>query len=236
MCGYDVRILPVIGAGAALMSKGMLDAAKRHAGNVLDALDQIDPAREAVVVGIEPPEIYAFKHDYPDLLPARMKEIASRASKTWLLDEFLLRSDEFDKLRVVNIEQLPSSINDSTKKVYLHPHCHQRAEGLSPDGRSIGAQATLDLLRACGFEVEELDTGCCGMAGTFGYESEHYNLSMKVGELKLFPKLNGLGSEMDDWLAVSTGAACRMQIKFGTGVDAVHPIQLVAQTLERLRR
>jgi Fe-S oxidoreductase len=87
-CGYDVRVLPVVGAGASLLSKGFVEAAVRHAGKVLEALDQVDPKREAAVVGIEPPDIYCLKNDYFDLLPERKQEIAERVKKVWLLDEF----------------------------------------------------------------------------------------------------------------------------------------------------
>jgi Fe-S oxidoreductase len=78
----------------------------------------------------------------------------------------------------------------------------------------------------CGYEVELIDAGCCGMAGTFGYEAEHYELSMKVGELKLFPKIR----KQDDAKIVATGAACRMQIVQGTGTETVHPIRLVRES------
>jgi Fe-S oxidoreductase len=143
------------------------------------------------------------------------------------------------------------------QRVRFHPHCHQRAEGLSEDGLPTGTGATVELLRSCGYEVELLDTGCCGMAGTFGYEAEHYELSMKVGELKLFPLLrtpsqplpnpkpelqltsklshSDLGEVPAEGRAeevLSSGAACRMQIRQGTGVEALHPIVLVAQFLK----
>jgi Fe-S oxidoreductase len=242
-CGYDVYVLPVIGAGATFLSKGFIDEARHHAGKVLDALNQIDPAREISIVGIEPPEIYCFKHDYVDLLPQREDEIHQRVANSWLLDEFLLRSEEFNLLRVVTIASLPPSLDASTKKIRFHPHCHQRAEGLSSDGLPSGTNATMELLRSCGYEVELMDTGCCGMAGTFGYEAEHYDLSMKVGELKLFPQLRELGesgNEIDNRQSqitnlkskvVSSGAACRMQIRQGTGMNAVHPIMVVEQLL-----
>jgi FAD/FMN-containing dehydrogenase/Fe-S oxidoreductase len=240
-CGYDVSILPVIGAGASLLSKGFVDAAKRHAGKTLDALDQIDPAREAVIVGIEPPEIYCLKNDYVDLLPERADKIASRAARTWLLDEYLIRSDAFRNLRVGKISQLPDFEKiPHQKKVWFHPHCHQRAEGLAPDGFPSGTSATLELLRLCGYDADLMNTGCCGMAGTFGYEAEHYHLSMKVGELKLFPALKELGlspggrSDSEGVTVggvASSGAACRMQIEQGVGVKAVHPILLVRNWL-----
>jgi len=243
-CGFDVHVLPVPGAVASLLSKGFVDAARRHAGRVLDALNRIDPAGEASIVGIEPPEIYTLKHDYVDLLTEREEEINRRTSRVWLLDEFLLRSDEFNHLRVVILGQSSNLLEDNfSRKIKFHPHCHQRAEGLATDGLPNGTNATVELLRSCGYDVDLLDTGCCGMAGTFGYEAEHYELSMKVGELKLFPQLRELRIENSELVGrkskienrkleiVSTGAACRMQIKQGAGVDAEHSIVMVAKAL-----
>jgi Fe-S oxidoreductase len=255
-CGFDVHVLPMLGAGASFLSKGFINQAQAHAARVLDLLNLADPAREATVVGIEPPEIYAFKHDYIDLLPQRAQEINQRADKVWLLDEFLIRSTEFNDLRVATKERMNSSQNAvSTRRVNFHPHCHQRAQGPSPDGLPNGTQATVELLRWCGYEVELMDTGCCGMAGTFGYEAEHYELSMKIGELKVFPKIRALiptalkdtspkSAEKENSTGrsqsgfggggegvVSSGAACRMQIRQGTGVEALHPIVLAAKRI-----
>lgn len=231
-CGYDVQILPVVGAGATFLSKGFVDQARQHARKVLDALYKLDPTNEIPIVGIEPPEIYCLKHDYPDLLPQMEREISSRVEKVWLLDEFLLRSEEFMDLRVVTKDENSEMSNTAPRKrIRFHPHCHQRAEGPAVDGAATGTNATLDLLRSCGFEVELMDTGCCGMAGTFGYEAEHYDLSMKVGELKLFPQLRKIKSEHDDSIIAASGAACRMQIEQGTGMRSIHPILLIANTL-----
>jgi FAD/FMN-containing dehydrogenase/Fe-S oxidoreductase len=213
-CGFDVHVLPILGAGASFLSKGFIDQARGHAARVLDLLNEIDPAGEAPVVSVEPPEIYTIKHDYVDLLPERKEEINQRVSKAWLLEEFLLRSNEFNNLRVANIlreglfengrafnEQKivsPRRHGDASgkerprnarQKIMFHPHCHQRAEGPASDGLPNGTNATIEVLRSCGYDVELMDTGCCGMAGTFGYEAEHYELSMKVGELKLFPQV-----------------------------------------------
>jgi Fe-S oxidoreductase/FAD/FMN-containing dehydrogenase len=226
-CGYEVHVLPVVGAGASLLAKGFIEAAQHHARNVLDALKQIDPTSEAWVVGVEPPEVYTLKHDYLDLLPDYGEEIARRVEKTWLLDEFLLRSEKFDALRVAKKERLFKQASKSLTKIQFHPHCHQRAEGLAADGFPSGTKATVELLRACGYEVELLDTGCCGMAGSFGYEAEHYDLSMKIGELKLFPRLRGQRLETEDLSVIATGAVCRMHIEQGTGIKAGHSILLV---------
>jgi FAD/FMN-containing dehydrogenase/Fe-S oxidoreductase len=256
-CGCDVRVLPVVGAGASLLSKGFVDAAKRHAAKVLDALEQADPSREAVIVGIEPPDIYCLKNDYFDLLPERRDEIASRAARTWLLDEYLVRSDAFRSLRVgtssdiilreQSNRRIPPQSGETLRyaqgdkpRLFFQPHCHQRAEGLADDDMPSGTIATVETLRLCGYNVEVLDTGCCGMAGTFGYEAEHYDLSMQVGELKLLPALRTLNrkdAKEDQRIEVTaTGAACRMQIQHGTDIEVVHPIVLVRDALLHDRR
>ncbi len=246
MCGYDVQVLPIVGAGASLLSKGFVDAARRHARKMLKWLNQADPSREAFIVGVEPPEIYLLKNDYADLLPESAEEIRARESRVWLLDEFLLRSSSFDAVRVARREEQNASLetkqeNDDSgllrfvrnDRLYFHPHCHQRAEGLSADGIASGANASVELLRACGFDVELSDAGCCGMAGTFGFEAEHYEVSMRIAELKLLPALRALNREgaknaknLSDKV-VSTGAACRMQVRHGSGLEARHPIEWV---------
>ena len=256
MCGYDVQVLPIVGAGASLLSKGFVDAARRHAREMLKWLNQFDPSREAVVVGVEPPEIYLLKNDYVDLLPESAEEIRARESKVWLVDEFLLRSSSFDAVRVARWGEQNASLetkqeNDDSgllrgaesatrnDRLYFHPHCHQRAEGMSADGIASGANASVELLRACGFDVELSDAGCCGMAGTFGFEAEHYEVSMRIAELKLLPALRALNREgaknaknLGDKV-VSTGAACRMQVRHGSGLEARHPIEWVREWLLR---
>ena len=231
-CGYDVHVLPVIGAGATFLSKGFVVEARQHARRVLDALYKIDPTNDAAVVGIEPPEIYCLKHDYIDLLPQMEKEITPRMEKVWFLDEFLLRSEEFRSLRVGTSGGVTEQNNNlPTRKIHFHPHCHQRAEGPADDGEASGTNATVELLRSCNYDVELMDTGCCGMAGTFGYEIEHYDLSMKVGELKLFPQLRDLKTKNAGSVIASSGAACRMQIEQGAGMKAIHPLMLVSNAL-----
>ena len=235
-CGYEVHVLPLIGAGASLLAKGFVAAAKRHAKRVLDALKQIDPAHESYIVGLEPPEIYAAKHDYVDLLPEHQDEISQLTARTWLLDEFLLRSEKFDALRVATLERLSNDKTKASPQIYFHPHCHQRAEGPALDAMPSGTNATVALLRSCGYEVELLNTGCCGMAGSFGYDAEHYDLSMKIAELKLFPKLRSIQFVPDEnrggrVKVVSTGAACRIQIQHGTNIQAQHSILFVRAAL-----
>ncbi len=233
--GFDVQVIPVRGAGASLLSKGFVDASRHHAERVLNAIKQLDPDSSAMIVGLEPPEIYCLKNDYRDLLPKRQAELASISSRAWLLDEFLIRSDAFNKIRVAIIDNRKNKANK--QKIIFHPHCHQHAEAAAEDALPTGTQATVAMLSACGYEVEVTDAGCCGMAGTFGYEAEHYDLSMKVGELKLLPLMRSLLpppiSQAEGIIVVSSGSACRMQVEQGAGTPARHPLELVAEYLQK---
>jgi FAD/FMN-containing dehydrogenase/Fe-S oxidoreductase len=256
--GYEVQVIPVVGAGASLLSKGFIDAARHHAERVLESIQRIDPEGVMPIVGLEPPELYCLKHDYRGLLPTRAAELEKLSRRTWLLDEWLLRSSEFNRLRVANLgkEKKNSGGTHASQKLKFHPHCHQRAEAAAEDGQPTGTNATVAVLRACGYDVEVSDVGCCGMAGTFGYEAEHYDLSMKVGELKLLPlvrelgggnRASGIGGRESSTLApgasagvvnrqseivISTGSACRLQIEQGAKVNTTHPIVLVERALK----
>jgi len=229
--GYEPLVLPMIGAGTSLLSKGFIEPARRHAEKVLGAIKALDPESALSVVGCEPPEVYCLKHEYSALLPNRRAEIESLKKRTWVLDEFLLRvaslgeggADEFSKA-LAQAGQTPR------KKITFHPHCHQRAEGLADDGLPTGSAATVEMLKRFGYDVEVIDSGCCGMAGTFGYDAEHYDISMKVGELKLLPQLRVLSQE-EGFQIASSGSACRLQIKQGAGLDAAHPLVLAAKSL-----
>jgi FAD/FMN-containing dehydrogenase/Fe-S oxidoreductase len=223
--GYEVKVLPSIGAGASLLSKGFIDAARRHAEKVLAEIKAMDGGAGLSVVGCEPPEVYCLKHEYIALLPERRQEIESITKNVWLIDEFLLRSNVINEMRVATSELIDDGKANSDMKITFHPHCHQRAEALADDSLPTGTASTLAFLRAFGFEVDVIDAGCCGMAGTFGYDAEHYELSMQVGELGVLPK-----ARMAENL-VSTGSACRLQIKQGAGKDAQHPLVLISNYL-----
>jgi Fe-S oxidoreductase len=231
--GYEPLVLPMIGAGTSLLSKGFIEAAQKHAGNVLDKIRALDPESVLCVVGCEPPEVYCLKHEYTALLPNRRAEVESLKNRILVLDEFLLRVSTSGALEADNLlsEALARSNKKAPRrKITFHPHCHQRAEGLADDGLPTGSSATVEMLRAFGFDVDVIDSGCCGMAGTFGYDAEHYDLSMQVGELKLLPQLRVLGQDKDFQVA-SSGSACRLQIKQGAGLDAAHPLVMAAECL-----
>ncbi len=222
--GCKVAVLPIVGAGRTLISKGLLPQAKEHARRVLQTIEAWDPQRRVPVVGIEPSEIYTLKDEYLDLLPGE-EGAAALAKRSYMLDEFLLRSGPN---RFSYLEKLRAALSKpENKSVLLHGHCYQKAQPPADDGIASGAQATAALLTALGFEVETVDSGCCGMAGSFGYEAEHYDLSMQIGEMVLFPAVRAAAKQQ----IVAAGVSCRAQIASGTGREAQHPVSLIASNL-----
>ncbi len=119
------------------------------------------------------------------------------------------------------------------KKISLHGHCYQKARPPANDGLPVGQEASAEILRAVGYEVEIIPSGCCGMAGAFGYEEEHYELSMQVGELVLFPEIRQKIAKNGTVSVVAPGTSCREQIKDGVGVTASHPLVLVANLISQ---
>ncbi len=225
--GIRLHYLPVIGAGRTLISKGFLGAARRHALRVVNEIDKIDPQGNMPIVGVEPSEILTLCDEYPDLLPgdSRAKPISRRA---YSIEEFLVRpylvNLSESSMRVANIT--PTLTNTQGKQqVTIHGHCYQKARMPIYDGYPSGVEAVISTLEMAGYSTKVIDSGCCGMAGAFGYEVEHYDLSMKVGEASLLPAIRA-GS--DETLVAASGVSCRSQILDGAGKKAFHPIELVA--------
>jgi FAD/FMN-containing dehydrogenase/Fe-S oxidoreductase len=242
--GCRVIRLPVIGAGRTLISKGLLKAARLHARKVLDAIIAADPSGQLCVVGVEPSETLSLIDEYPDLLPgdAWVEALAQRAFN---IEEFLVRPAKLRAessangsltpriMRIVNnLPRNPSNqqvpIKEPTQ-VLLHGHCYQKARPLAADGYPVGVDANVALLKACGYQVSVVDSGCCGMAGAFGYEKEHYSLSIQVGELGLLPAVRSAGPEV---LVAASGISCRSQIVDNTKKQAYHPVELVLKFAE----
>ncbi len=234
-CGIRVILLPYFGAGRTLISKGFIGPARRHAARLLDVVQKLDPEGELPVVGIEPSELYTLREEFFDLMPERRAQVESLASRAWLVEELLVRPKSGDKdsdLRITKILRQSSSPN--RPKIMLHGHCYQKAQPPAEDGFSVGQVASAELLRAAGYEVEIVPSGCCGMAGAFGYEAEHYEVSMQVGELALFPAIRVVTGESGDGSQVqvsAVGTSCRSQIGDGTGVAARHPLVLARDRL-----
>jgi Fe-S oxidoreductase len=172
-----------------------------------------DAAADGVpIVGVEPSCLLTLRDEYAALLPGDPRARAVAAA-TRLPEELLL--DAIAEGRMV----LPPGRAVRGRRVLFHGHCHQKA--------LAGTAATVALLRSIpGADVIEVDAGCCGMAGSFGFEAEHYDLSMSIGELRLFPAIR---AEAEDTVIVATGVSCRQQIEHGTGRRALHPLELVKQ-------
>jgi len=203
--GFEVQTANTIGAGASLVSKGFLRAAKRHASRVIQDLERLDPSGAVPVLTLEPSELSTLHGDYPDLLLGYSAQRMNRVISASPVEEFLADSGLLADLRVA----------ESRKSLLFHPHCHQRSD--QPFIRDFEAA---DMLRACGYEVRISEAGCCGMAGTFGYEVEHYELSQKIAGLRLVPQIEALKGAG----VAATGAACRLQIKQTTGAQVAHPL------------
>jgi FAD/FMN-containing dehydrogenase/Fe-S oxidoreductase len=232
ICGVNVIILPLYGAGRTFLSKGFIEQAQKHAERLLGAIRRLDPHGTFPIVGLEPSELYTLRDEFQDLLPARENEVRSLASRSWLIDEFLIREGVDHKKRYLRITNtLDQSIGFDKQKIMLHGHCYQKVQPPASDGFAIGQNASAELLQAFGYEVEIIPSGCCGMAGAFGYETEHFDVSMQVGELVLLPAVRQ--AKKNGKTIAAVGTSCRSQIADGTNVQAQHPVVLVASRLKR---
>jgi Fe-S oxidoreductase len=223
--GYKVKLLATIGAGRTLISKGFLKKAYRHAIRLAKEIKSLDPGGKLPVVGLEPSEIYTLRDEYLDLLPCD-EFVALLAERAYMIDEFLLRPGEDGFLRIAKLIR-QEAIGDTSTNVLLHGHCYQKAQPPAKDGFPTGVLATSTMLENMGYTVTIIEDGCCGMAGAFGYEAEHYAMSMQVAELALIPAIK----EHKDALIAAAGISCQSQIEDGTGRRAFHPITLVAKKL-----
>ncbi len=222
--GFKPYILPVVGGGRTLISKGFLPQAKAHARRVVRAIKKLDPEQRIPVVGIEPSEIYTLRDEYLDLLPGD-KVVNALAKRSFMLDEFLMKKPDYGPSPIEKLQAALAGIQG--ERVLLHGHCYQKTQPPADDGSPTGQQATAELLSGLGFDVQVVDSGCCGMAGSFGYEAEHYDVSMQIGELALFPAVR----QAEDRKVLASGVSCRAQIASGTGRVAQHPIALIAGSL-----
>ncbi len=223
--GIGVKLLKTIGAGRPLISKGFLAQARKHALRLLDEIDAVDPTRTLPVIGLEPSEIYTLKDEFMDLLPQdpRASMLATRA---FMMDELLLRPGKNGERYISKFSR--DANRDNRTEVLFHGHCYQKAQPPATDGLPVGVEASVKVLELAGYAVKVIDDGCCGMAGAFGYEREHYQLSRQVGELSLMPAIN----ENPQALISAAGISCQAQIQDGTGRKAWHPISLVAQAID----
>jgi FAD/FMN-containing dehydrogenase/Fe-S oxidoreductase len=212
--GYEVVVPRHGDSGRAQLSKGLVRAARDLAAKNVELLADLI-TDDAPLVGIEPSAILGFRDEYPDLVPAPLAETAKRlASRTLLIDEFLAREAARGRITA-------ASFTDQPRQIKLHGHCHQKA--LASLAATVQA---LSMPR--NFSVETIPSGCCGMAGSFGYEREHFELSMQIGELVLFPAVREAAADV---LIAAPGTSCRHQIKDGTGRKALHPVEILHAAL-----
>jgi FAD/FMN-containing dehydrogenase/Fe-S oxidoreductase len=212
--GYAVKTMTHSISGRAYLSKGMLDEAKVLAQKNVDLWAGLISS-DVPLVGIEPSAILTFRDEYPDLVAdeavGRAKQLAENV---FLLEEFIAREMEAKRI-------LPSAFTGEKKLLKLHGHCQQKAMS-----SLVAAKKALSL--PLNYEVQLIPSGCCGMAGSFGYEQEHYDLSMQIGELVLFPTVRAQGMEVE---IVASGTSCRHQIHDGTQRHARHTAEVLFDAL-----
>jgi FAD/FMN-containing dehydrogenase/Fe-S oxidoreductase len=212
--GWEVVIPEHVDSGRAQFSKGLVREARDLAARNVEMLAKVVTAAEPLV-GVEPSAILSFRDEYPDLVPDPLVSRAeSLAGNALLFDEFLARAAAAGRVG-------PEAFTDGPRRVLVHGHCHQKA--LSTVDHTV---AMLSLPR--NYSVEVIPSGCCGMAGSFGYEREHYDVSMQIGELVLFPAVRGAAA---DTILAAPGTSCRHQITDGTGRHALHPAEILHAAL-----
>ncbi len=211
--GYQVVTIPHAESGRAYISKGLLDKAKEIANENISIFKDII-TKDLPLVGIEPSAILGFKDEYIRL--ASDKEHAQQIARhTYTVESFFER--EITSHRIVQ-----NDFNTLKLRIKIHGHCHQKSID--------GLQASLKMLAIPkNFEVAVLNTGCCGMAGAFGYEKEHYNLSMQVGEDSVFPAIRAIPPKT---VIIAAGTSCRHQISDGTGRISLHPASVLKLALK----
>jgi len=212
--GYEVVIPQHEESGRAWLSKGLLRAAKKIANRNISLLKNL-VNEEHPLLGIEPSAILTFRDEYVDLADDEQFAAAKELSKhVFLIDEFItaeIKAGRLDK----------NLFTKEPRLIKLHGHCQQKAIS------SVSHSATM-LSFPENYRVEIIPSGCCGMAGSFGYEKEHYALSMQVGELVLLPAVR---QQPEEVIIAAPGTSCRHQIKDGSGKTALHPVEILYDAL-----
>lgn len=212
--GYEVVIPQHVESGRTYLSKGLLRKAKDIANKNVSFLSGLI-TNETPLIGIEPSAILTFRDEYPELVDSPLQEKAQKLGKNaLLLEEFLVREMEKGKISKEHFTSEP-------KQIKLHGHCQQKAIASTLPTRKM-----LEIPE--NYRVQEIISGCCGMAGSFGYEKEHYALSMQIGELDLFPSVRETATEE---IITAPGTSCRHHIEDGTGRKVLHPIEVLWEAL-----
>jgi Fe-S oxidoreductase len=213
LAGWNVRLESAGCCGRSSISKGLLGQARGMAEAMVERLAP-EAGRGVPIVGCEPSCLLTLREEHPGLL-AGDPRAQTVADATRLVEELLVEAIDDGSLA------LRPGADVAGRPILFHGHCHQKA--------LAGTAATVALLeRIPGAEVTELDAGCCGMAGSFGFEAEHYDLSLRIGELRLFPAVR---AEPAGTIIAASGVSCRQQIAHGTGRQARHPLEIVRSAL-----
>jgi Fe-S oxidoreductase len=208
--GYQVVLVERKCCGRPLISKGMLTEARDNAAWNVERLHPY-AARGVAIVGLEPSCLLTIRDEWVDLL--RTDEARTVAAHSALLEQFLLR----ERARGLSLTWAAHG-----RQALLHGHCHQKA--------MVGTGPTVGVLRWAGYTVSEVDSGCCGMAGSFGFEREHYDISVELGNRRLAPAVKATPATTE---VVAPGISCRQQIQHLAGRRAKHPAEVLWEALAR---
>ncbi|MCA9925565.1 MAG: hypothetical protein KC421_24510, partial [Anaerolineales bacterium] len=209
--GFEVIVPPVTEYGRPAFSKGMVDQARKTARTVLDTFAPY-AAESLPIIFLEPSDLSMLIDDYEALLPddERLPHIAQHCTS---FEQLIAQQADAGTLNL--------TFTDAKQHIILHGHCHQKSLiGMTPAHRILTLPPN--------YTVEELDTSCCGMAGSFGYEAEHYDISRQMAEMRLWP---GVRAADDDTMIVAAGVSCRQQIAHGTERHALHPAEVLRMAL-----
>lgn len=212
--GYEVIIPDHEESGRAWLSKGLVRAAKKIANKNISLLSPYITA-ETPLIGIEPSAILTFRDEYVDLANDDQFETAKQlADNVYTIDEFM--ANEIEKGHINS-----SQFTREKKSIKLHGHCQQKAlSSVAPSVKLLSLPEN--------YSVSTIASGCCGMAGSFGYEKEHFEVSQQIGELVLFPTIR---KQPEDVIIAAPGTSCRHQIKDGTGKKSLHPVEILYEAL-----
>ena len=212
--GYEVVIPKHVQSGRTYLSKGFVKEAKKIANQNIHLLKGLI-TDDTPLLGVEPSGIITFRDEYLSLVDDNLRAEAQQIAKNALMiDEFLLAEIKAGRIH-------PEQFTNETKRIKLHGHCYQKAFHL--------VAATEQVLSfPVNYSIETIPSGCCGMAGSFGYETEHYDISMKVAELVLLPTIRTTEPET---LIAAAGTSCRHQIKDGVGRKSYHPVEILYDAL-----
>src|SRR5690606_7377281 len=210
--GYKVEVIDELDSARALLSKGFLEEAKKEADKNIAYLKP-KVSENTALVGIEPSAILSFRDEYLRLADDKIAA-QNISGNTFLIEEFLAAEIETGTITA-------AQFTNEEKEIKIHVHCHQKSLG--------NQKVTFDILNLPeNYRPTIIPSGCCGMAGSFGYEKKHYAISMKIGELKLFPAIR---KSSETVVISANGTSCRHQIFDGTGKIALHPATILKNAL-----